>query len=409
VSATSRSDLASSDGHRRRDLLLLLATRTIRAFGFGFSAVLLGIYLQALGLNATEIGLIIAASLAAASLSGLLAAAAASRIGRRSTLAAVGLLMALVGIGMGAANPQWLVLAAALTGMLGSAGTDLGPFLAVEQAVLAEAANTAGRNVAFARYSLSGALAAAAGATLAGLGTSVLRDQALYFAYGGLGLVTAAIPLLLSRAVEGEPEELKLGNLRPLIGLSALFAVDSLGGGLVARSVIVYWLHIRYGAGPEVLGPAFGLMSLASASTFELAGRLSNRIGLVNTMVFTHFPSNILLMFLPFLPNLGLALAMLTVWSAMQGMDIPARQAYVVSIVKPAERSAAVAITGSIRGLAQSAGPLIAGVAIQSAALGLPFFLAGGVKALYDIALYHGYRRRFGDHETLDAAVRQAP
>jgi MFS family permease len=269
----------------------------------------------------------------------------------------------------------------------------------VEQAILTQASPPRGRNQAFGRYSLTGALAGAAGGLLTTAAGDITISQALFILFAALGVVTAILPLFLSRAVEGEPESRVIGNLRPLIGLSALFAVDSFGGGLVARPLIVYWLHVKFGASPEVIGPSFAVMMLLSALCFEVAARLADRIGLINTMVFTHLPSNLMLIALPFVPSLGWALGLLFVWSATQSMDVPARQAYVVSIVKPSERARAVAITGGVRGLAQAAGPIITGAAIQAAAQGIPFILAGTVKAAYDVALYAGFRRRYADHE----------
>jgi MFS family permease len=383
----------------RRDLGILLTGRVLRAFGFGFSAILLGIHLQSRGLTATEIGVFLAVGLAAASLTGLVTAAATRRLGRRRTLAAIGVLMAICGLDLAFATQSWLLLLAGLTGMIGAAGTDLGPFLAVEQSVLTETAEPAGRNRAFARYSLTGGLAGAAGGFLAGAGTDLARTEALFVLYAVIGLATALIPLLLSPAAEGLPEAPVFGNLRPLLGLSALFALDSLGGGLIVKSVIVYWLHVKFQASPVILGPSFAVMSLVGAASFEVAGWLSDRIGLVNTMVFTHLPSNLMLIAIPFLPRLAWALGVLIIWAALNGMDVPARQAYVVSIVKPNERSGAVAITGAVRGLAQAVGPPITGAAIQTAALGIPFFLAGTVKSIYDIVLYLGFRGRRGEHE----------
>jgi MFS family permease len=371
----------------------------LRATGFGFSSVILGIYLNSRGLSSGQIGVIVAVAMAAASLTGLGAAQLSTVVGRRRTLALTGLLMTLSGLGMVFATQPWLLGLAAATGMLGPAGSDLGPFLSVEQTVLTEVNTPANRNRAFARYSVTGALAAAAGGAIASLGTSVERIQGLFLLYAGIGVATAVLPLFLSRRVEVEAEAPVFGALRPLIGLSALFAVDSLGGGLIVRTVLAYWLHLRFGVGADILGPAFAIFSIAGAVAFEAAGWLSDRIGLVNTMVFTHLPSNLLLMTVPFWPNLPLELGVLLVWSTTQGMDVPARQAYVVSIVKPNERSGAVAVTGSVRGLAQAVGPVITGFAIQSAALGLPFVLAGAVKVSYDLLLYRGYRHRLGDHE----------
>jgi len=383
----------------RRDLWLLLSVRSIRAVGFGFSAILLGLYLQDRKLPPIQIGIVIAVGLASASLTGLAAANAQRAFGRRRTLAAAGILMAACGIILAFGTQFWLFVLAGITGMLGASGTDTGPFLSVEQAVLADATTPAGRNRAFARYSTTGALAGAAGGLLASFGGDAPRIQALFVLYAGIGIITALMPLMLSSKIEGAPEAPVFGNLRPLIGLSALFAIDSFGGGLVARSLIAYWLHLKFGATPAILGPTFAAMLLLGALCYELAGRLADRIGLINTMVFTHLPSNLMLLLLPFLPGLWWAIGLLIIWSAAQSMDVPARQAYVVSIVKPNERSGAVAITGVARGLASAAGPAITGAAIQTAALGTPFIVAGITKALYDIALYYGFRRRRGDHE----------
>jgi MFS family permease len=244
-----------------------------------------------------------------------------------------------------------------------------------------------------------GALAGAGGSLAAALfqqGTSIG-----FIVYAALGALSAVAPLFLSPAVEapghGSPV---FGSLRPLAGLAALFALDAFGGGLVANAVIAYWLHIRFGASIEELGPVFAGIALLQAASYEVAGRLADRVGLINTMVFTHLPSNLLLLLVPFSPTLWVAIGLLFARFCLSQMDIPARQAYVVSIVPPTERAGAVASTGAVRGLAQAIGPVLAGAAIQSASLGLPFFVAGGVKAVYDLTLYAGFRARKAEHET---------
>jgi MFS family permease len=384
----------------RRDFRLLLAARVLRAFGFGFSAILVAVHLQSRGLSPAWIGVVLAVGLGSASFTGLAAAWLAARIGRRRTLALVGVLMMICGVDLALAPTSWLLLLAGLTGMMGLANADLGPFLAVEQAMLTETTTASGRNRAFGRYSFTGAIGIAAGGLAASGGTSLNRTIFFYWLFAALGLVTALLPLFLSTAVEGEVrDEPAFGSLRPLIGLSALFALDSLGGGLVVNAVIVYWLHIRFKAGPELLGPSFAAMSVLGAFSLEVAGWLADRIGLVNTMVFTHLPSNVLLILVPFAPSLPWALGLLLVRSLIVSMDQPARQAYVVSIVPPNERGGALAVTGAVRGVALAAGPAVTGIAIQAAALGLPFFAGGGIKSLYDLALWAGFRHRFGDHE----------
>ena len=172
-------------------------------------------------------------------------------------------------------------------------------------------------------------------------------------------------------------------------------------GGFVANAVIAYWLHVRFGVGIQTLGPLFSAIAVLQALSYEVSGRLGDRIGLVNTMVFTHLPSNILLLLVPFSPNLAWAVGLLMARFALSQMDVPARQAYIVSIVPPEERAGAVAMTGAVRGVAQSFGPVLAGIAIGAASFGLPFFAGGGLKIVYDLALFKGFRNRRAEHERL--------
>jgi predicted MFS family arabinose efflux permease len=173
-----------------------------------------------------------------------------------------------------------------------------------------------------------------------------------------------------------------------------------LGGGFVANAVIAYWLHVRFAVGPGTLGPIFAGIAILQSLSFEVSGRLADRVGLINTMFFTHLPSNLLLLAVPFIPDFGWAVALLLARFALSQMDVPARQAYVVSIVPPGERAGAVAMTGAVRGVAMSFGPAVSGVAIGLAAFGVPFFAGGGLKVVYDLALYAGFRNRRAEHET---------
>jgi len=373
-----------------RDYRLLLGARMLRAFGFGFGAVVVGIHLERRQLRPFEIGVILAVALVSASVSGLVLAAASHRFGRRRVLALTGLLMAGAGLDLVLAPNFWGLLPAALTGMLSAGGVDLGPFLPLEQAILTESVDRQGRNRAFARYSLTGGLAGAAGALAAGLGGS----QVLFLLYAGIGLASSLLALLLSARVEVEGGGAVFGNLKPLLGLSALFALDAFGGGLVASSVIAYWLHVRFHAGSDLLGPAFAAFALVAALSYELAGRLGDRIGLVNTMVLTHLPSSLILIGVAFSPSLAWAVALLVARNATSQMDVPVRQSYVASIVPAGERAGALAVTGAVRGIAQGFGPLISGAAIQAAAFGLPLIMGGAAKVVYDLALYAGFRRR---------------
>ena len=380
------------------DRPLLLVTRGARAFGFGFSAVLIGLHLERNGLSAGAIGLTLGVGLAAASLSGLGSAAVAARFGRRRTLAIAGALMTLTGLDLALSHQPVLLVLAGITGMLGAASVDLGPFASVEQAVLAEATNADERNVAFARYSLSGGVFNAAGSLAAALSPSG-DARPFFYLYAALGVITALLPLAMSARVEAEARAVPFGNIKPLLGLSALFTLDALGGGFIGNAVIAYWLHVRFGTNPNLLGPVFAVVAALQAVSYEVSGRLGNRIGLVNTMVFTHLPSNVLLLLVPFCTTFPLAVVVLWLRFALSQMDVPARQAYVVSIVPSAERAGAVAVTGAVRGVGQAVGAAFAGLAIGSAALGLPFFAGGGLKIVYDGLLYAGYRNRRASHE----------
>lgn len=381
------------------DRALLLGARGLRAFGFGFSAVLIGVYLERRGLSPGLIGLTLGLGLAAASLSGLASASLAARFGRRRALSIAGWLMALTGLDLALAGQPALLVAAGLTGMLGAASIDLGPFASVEQATLAEAVSPAARNVAFGRYSFTGGLFNGAGGLAAALATGPSGGRTFFLIYTAIGVITALLPLLMSSRVEARGQSVAFGKVRPLVGLTALFALDSLGGGFVSNAVIAYWLHVRFAVDVQLLGPLFAVVALLQAVSYEAAGRLGDRFGLVNTMVFTHLPSNMLLLLVPFSPNLTWAIGLLLARFALSQMDVPVRQAYVVSIVPAAERAGAVAMTGAVRGLAQSPGPVLAGLAIGAASFGLPFFAGGGLKIVYDVALFSGFRNRPAEHE----------
>lgn len=388
-----------------RDRALLFSARGLRAFGFGFSAVLIGIHLEHRGLPAALIGVTLGIALAAASLAGLASVSLAARVGRRSTLALVGLGMAATGLDLGlTSQPAWLVLSGA-TGMLGAASADLGPFAPLEQAALTEAVPAVRRNLAFGRYSLTGGLFNACGG-LAAAAATVSTSASFFLLYAAIGGVTAVLPLLMSERVETEDAE-GLGGplrdamlLRTLSALAALFALDSLAGGFVSNAVIAYWFHARFGAAPALLGPLFAAVAVLQSVSYEISARLSTRFGLINTMVFTHLPSNVLLLLVALAPTLGWAIALILARFLLSQMDVPARQAYVVSIVPARQRAPALALVGAARGVAQAFGPPLAGVAIGAAAFGVPFFAGGGLKILYDLSLYAAFRRRRAEHET---------
>ena len=367
--------------------------------------MLIGLHLERAGLAPGLIGLALGVSLAAASLSGLGSVVLAARFGRRAVMAATGLLMAITGLDLSLSSQPSLLVLAGVTGMLGVAGVDLGPFSPLEQASLAEVATPKQRNLAFGRYALVGGLFNASGGLAAGTaGSGSLRG--FFLLYAVIGLATAILPALMSPRAESDVRAPAFGSLRRpetrrvLAGLAALFALDSFAGGFVANAVISYWLHVRFGAGPQVLGPVFAAVAFVQSISYEISARLSSRIGLINTMVFTHLPSNVLLLIVAFSPSLVWAVGLLLARFLLSQMDVPARQAYIVSIVPPEDRAAAVALTGAVRGVAQAFGPVLAGVAIGAAAFGLPFYAGGGLKILYDLALFGAFRNRPAEHES---------
>ncbi|TMF27898.1 MAG: MFS transporter, partial [Chloroflexi bacterium] len=375
----------------RSDWALLLVARGLRAFGFGFAAVLVGLHLEHAGLSPVLIGLTVGLGLASASLTGLGAVVFAVRFGRRATLAVTGLLMAVTGLDLALATQPSLLVLAGVTGMLGAGNLDLGPFAPIEQTAVAEVATPQQRNLAFGRYALIGGLFNAGGGLAAGFASSA-NLRVFFLLYAALGVATAVIPAFISRRAESDVRAPAFGALRRrettrvLAGLAALFALDSFAGGFVVNAVISYWLHVRFGASPQVLGPVFAALAFLQSISFEVSARLSTRIGLINTMVFTHLPSNVLLLFVAFSPTLAWAVGLLLARFLLSQMDVPARQAYVVSIVPREDRAAALAVTGAVRGVAQAFGPVLSGVAIGAAAFGLPFYAGGGLKIGYDLA-----------------------
>jgi len=388
----------------RSDWALLLVARGLRAFGFGFTAVLVGLHLEHAGLSPVLIGLTVGLGLASASLTGLGAVVFAVRFGRRATLAVTGLLMAVTGLDLALATQPSLLVLAGVTGMLGAGNLDLGPFAPIEQTAVAEVATPQQRNLAFGRYALIGGLFNAGGGLAAGF-ASAANLRVFFLLYAALGVATAVIPAFISRRAESDVRAPAFGALRRrettrvLAGLAALFALDSFAGGFVVNAVISYWLHVRFGASPQVLGPVFAALAFLQSISFEVSARLSTRIGLINTMVFTHLPSNVLLLFVAFSPTLAWAVGLLLARFLLSQMDVPARQAYVVSIVPREDRAAALAVTGAVRGVAQAFGPVLSGVAIGAAAFGLPFYAGGGLKIGYDLALFAAFRNRRADHE----------
>ncbi|MEO5939828.1 MAG: MFS transporter [Candidatus Limnocylindrales bacterium] len=392
---------------------LLFLTRVLRMFGYGFLAVVLVLYLAALRLDALTIGAILSLTLVGDTLISLWLTTSADRIGRRRVLIAGSLLM--TGAGLVFAVTSWvpLLILAATIGVISPTGNEVGPFLAVEQAALSQATPDARRTPTFAWYNLAGYVATAVGALAAGLLSQALLDagfvpvdayRVIVVGYALVGVAMAAVFWRVGAVVEaptpppegdGIARRLGLGRTsRGIVArLSALFALDAFGGGFIPQSLMAYWFHLQYGVEPALLGGIFFGANLLAAVSSLSASRFAARFGLVNTMVFTHLPSNVLLILVPLMPNLALAIAVLLLRFSLSQMDVPTRQSYVISVVEPGERSAAAGVTGVARTTGAAISPILSAPLVASGGLtALPFFLAGGLKIVYDLLLYRAFR-----------------
>lgn len=400
--ATTHSSASST--RYSTDGLLLFATCGVRTFAFGFLSVALGLYLAALGLKPDAVGAVFTAALAGGAAMTVLFSAIADRIGRRKSLCAAALLMALGGVAYALSDRPIVLVAAALVGTISPSGKDVGPFLSIEQAILPQTTAHENRTSLFARYNLVGSASGACGALAAGvpslLGLNPLTGyRALMWAYAGAALLLLGLFSRLSPASEASataPEAARRLGLHRSRGivmkLAALFAIDAFAGGFVVQGLVAYWFHLRYGVDVTALGAILFGANLLSALSFLAAAPLARRIGLLNTMVFTHIPSNVLLALVPLMPSLPLAVAALLARYLLSQLDVPTRQSYTMAVVAPDERSAAAGLTSVARNASAAVAPALAGAALAVPALGLPFLIAGGLKIVYDLAILAAFR-----------------
>ena len=375
--------------------------------------MVLVLYLSALGLGDGQIGLLLTLTLLGDTVISLGITMVADRIGRRRMLGAGAFLMAFAGVLFAVTDSFWWLVLAATVGVISPSGSEVGPFLSIEQAALSELVPEERRTQLFAWYNLVGAFAVALGALVGGGAAQLAQGlglegaasyRPLVMAYAAVGLALGAAFSRLSPAAEAPltvttvsptAPRPRLGLHRSLpvvLRLSGLFALDSFGGGLVIQSFMAYWFHLRFGVEPVTIGAIFfGANLLAGVSALSAAS-IARRIGLVKTMVYTHLPSNVFLILVPLMPNLPLAITVLLMRFAISQMDVPTRQAYTMEVVSPDERSAAAGVTGVARSLGASLSPVLAGLLIATPALGsVPFFAAGAVKILYDLLLYRAF------------------
>jgi MFS family permease len=391
-----------------RDGRLLFATRIVRLFAYGFVSVVLVLYLVALGMSEARVGLLLSLTLLGDTAISLWLSTRADRLGRRRMLLVGAALMAAAGAVFASSDAFVVLLVAATIGVISPSGNEVGPFLAIEQSALAETVPASRRTAVFAWYGLAGSLATAAGALAGGAASSigqrlgasdVASHRAVLAGYAVLGVVLAALFSRVSPAVETRrPAPPSLFGLHRSRGtvfrLAALFSLDSFAGGFVVQSLLAYWFRVRFGASDAAIGAIFFASNVLGGASLLAASRIAGRIGLVNTMVFTHLPSNVLLALVPAMPTLPLAISAWLARSSISQMDVPTRQSFVMEVVAPDERAAAAGITGVARTIGASVSPAITGALLGSTAwLGAPFVIAGGLKIVYDLLLLASFRR----------------
>lgn len=404
-----------------RDLVIINIAAFLRSFGVGLMGVVLGIYLSRSGYSAFQIGAVIATGLAGAALATTAVGFAADRVGRKRFLFLLSILTGLGGLALYALPKFPVLLAMVLVAMLNATGTERSAIFALEQAVIPGLGTNARRtwNLAFYNVLIDGG--GSLGALGAGLPLILQRHfdypllrayQLLFVGYSALYLIVGGLYLLLSPAVEiniaSTPEH--AGMMKPetkrIIGkLTALFSLDSFGGGFLTDALVSYWFFRRFGLSEHDLGLVFFVVHVLNAVSHLGAAWLARRIGLVNTMVFTHLPSSLLLMAVPFAPSAKLAILLFFAREALVEMDVPTRQSYVAALVAPNERSFASAVTNIARNVCWAIGSAVAGVLMQNLSFSAPLIVGGSTKISYDLLLYRSFRRVKAPEEIVDLAA----
>jgi len=396
--------------HSRRDVILLFSARSMRLFAYGALSVVLALYLSELGLSGVEIGLLFTLTLAGDAGVSLWITTTADRIGRKRMLLLGAGLMVMAGVVFSLTGNPLLLMIAAIIGVISPSGNEIGPFLSLEQAALSQLLPSGERTRSFAWYNLAGSLATASGALFSGFLSHVLMHaglselasyRAVIIGYAACGFVLILLFLFLSSEVEAAarvPTAKRVLGLHRSKGivmkLSALFALDAFAGGFVIQSMVAYWFHVKFGLDAALLGSIFFGANILAGVSALLAAKIAGRIGLINTMVFTHIPSNVLLCLVPLMPTAGLAVFVLLLRFSISQMDVPTRQSYTMAVVAPDERSAASGVTSIARSVGAAVSPALAGMFLASPSLlSAPFLVAGGLKIVYDLLLYRSFSK----------------
>ena len=399
-------DWMTSDGK------LILVEKTVRTIPYGFLGVLFPIYMSQLGFGPINIGLVLALTVASSAVYTLVASLFADHLGRLRTLVFFAFTDAIAGVLLFSSNSWWAPVTAGIVGNMTVGSGEVGPFLSLEQAILPGTLPATRRTLGFSFYNLVGYVAASAGALLVGLphyvGLGATDYRPLFLMYLASGLVGAYLYSRLSVRVEigkatARRKTVLSESSKPVIRkLSALFALDSFGGGFIGVSILSYYFYQRYSLNLDSLGLLFAGTQIITAISFLVAERIARRIGLIRTMVFTHIPSNLLLLLIPFFSSIPVAVGLLLSRQSLSQMDVPPRQSYVMSIVPEIDRTPAAGFTNLSRTVAQSPSPSIAGYAISAFWLGSPLVIAGALKIAYDLSLYKFFHRLKPPQEHLD-------
>jgi MFS family permease len=388
-----------------RDGWLLFATCGVRSFAYGFLSVVLGLYLETIGLTTTAIGWIFAAALAGGALMTIVITTVADSFGRKALLILGAVLMATAGWVFAISSDPLLLALAAIFGTISPSGKEVGPFLSIEQAILPETTQDQHRTTVFSAYNLIGSLSGAVGALAVGLPSLFSISQITGYRFLVWGYVICAVVMmvvfaLLSPAIERKPKTVSQKRVigvqrsrKVVAKLAGLFAVDAFAGGFIVQSIVAYWFYLRYETDLNTLGGIFFGTNLLAALSFLAAPAIARRFGLLNTMVFTHLPSNVLLLLIPLMPNLELAVVMLLVRNLLSQLDVPTRQSYAMAVVDPDERAASAGILSVARNVGAAIAPLFTGPILTVPSLGLPFLLAGGLKIIYDLWIFAVFRK----------------
>lgn len=394
-----------------KDGKLLLGARIVRTFSYGFLSVILAIYLKLIGFGDIAIGLVLTATLVNSVFFNLLSSAYADKIGRKNILILYAVLMIASSVIFFVTDNYVALVIAALVGTINVTGSEVGAFLSIEQALLPQTVkDVKKRNSIFAIYNAVGTFAMSAGVLVSGL-PDILQNygfdkigaiKSLFLIYAACAVIVLAIYLVLSKNIEIKhsiPQSgLSIKHISPksrgiIAKMSALFAVDSFGGGFVIQSIVSFWFYTKFGADLSSLSYIFAIAGVLTAISYMASTKIASKIGLVNTMVFTHIPSNVLLIFLAFAPTFSIAISLFFARMSLSQMDVPTRQSYIMGVVSENERMSAAVFTNTSRNVSQAISPSLSGIIISTLSLSAPFVVGGVLKIIYDVGIFFSFRK----------------